>query len=194
MALRDQRRGKPRVTGFAGATHPGSRLSFTTSAPEDVNGPNTASYLLGDDAQMTQKAGPGLRGSATIRSHARTEDSRVLNQTTDWSPVKTRDPNWTIDGHHLHPGDSTPRPESPLRPNRRHDSMLEMGTMPTGQLSRTTSKTTQLTEGNLSRHNAVNPMVHNFRSPIDLAYGASRRRNNLEFPDNGSRLTFTLRQ
>jgi hypothetical protein len=194
MALRDQRRGKSRVTGFADATHPGSRLSFTPSAPEDVNGPNTASYLMGDDAQMTQKAGPGLRGSATIRSHARTEDSRVLNQTTDWSPVKARDPNWTIDGDHVHPGDSTPQPESPLRPNRRHDSMLEMGTMPTGQLSRTTSKTTQLTEGNLSRHNAVNPMVHNFRSPIDLAYGASRRRNNLEFPDNGSRLTFTLRQ
>ncbi|TFK44987.1 hypothetical protein BDQ12DRAFT_642091 [Crucibulum laeve] len=70
----------------------------------------------------------------------------------------------------------TPTALPPIRPNRRRGHGIELGGIE------------GLTESNLSMHNMrlsnVNPMVHNFTSPIDLAYGQ---------PSNESRLTFSRR-
>ncbi|KAG5642211.1 hypothetical protein DXG03_003403 [Asterophora parasitica] len=62
--------------------------------------------------------------------------------------------------------DSLPR-LPPIRPNRRRGQDVELGGMDL------------MTEDNLSKHNVrpsnVNHMVHNFTSPIDLAYASAQQ-------------------
>jgi len=68
----------------------------------------------------------------------------------------------------------------PIRPNRRKGHDVELGGMD------------MMTEDNLSKHNvkisSVNHMVHNFTSPIDLAYASGQQQRG-----NGSWLTFNQR-
>ncbi|KAF8058703.1 hypothetical protein FPV67DRAFT_1720777 [Lyophyllum atratum] len=68
----------------------------------------------------------------------------------------------------------------PIRPNRRKGQDVELGGID------------QMTEDNLSRHNLkpsnVNHMVHNFTSPIDLAYSSGQQQRG-----TGSWLTFNRR-
>ncbi|KAF9463550.1 hypothetical protein BDZ94DRAFT_1308664 [Collybia nuda] len=65
----------------------------------------------------------------------------------------------------------------PIRPNRRRGRDVELGGMDA-----------TLSENNLSKHNLrssnLNPMVHNFTSPIDLAYDNA-------YDDKGAWLTFS---
>ncbi|KAF4600088.1 hypothetical protein EYR40_007194 [Pleurotus pulmonarius] len=82
---------------------------------------------------------------------------------------------------------SLPKIVAPLRPNRNR-----LGPSPDVEMDSMNPSAIRLTEGNLSQHNLrvgnVNPMVHNFTSPIDLMYQPAL--GNLARA-NGSRLTFT---
>lgn len=240
MAIRDQKQGNIRLNQFATTSQHGSSPSVATW--QDAADPRTAAYLIDDDDQLSHARGHISKNqhqqqymtqrnpSGGVLTQQVNLDTRILNQTTDWSPSAKGQPRWKVEGGHtdgeevldtqsapapthaqLQPGvvPTTYGSDMPLRPNRRGESALEMGTLPPmqqqqlqppGRLSRQTTKGTtsgQLTENNLSRHNAVNPMVHNFRSPIDVMYGPRRRpgaTNHLEFQNNESRLTFTPRR
>ncbi|KAH8827820.1 hypothetical protein DL96DRAFT_1119389 [Flagelloscypha sp. PMI_526] len=67
-----------------------------------------------------------------------------------------------------------------MRPNRRLGSDIELGGMSPNGSTTPPSNTATPRRGRMSR---VNPLVHNFTSPIDLMSGGT--------PSNGSRLTFT---
>ena len=143
----------------------------------------------------------------------------ILNQTTDWtgSPSSHRnhhqpERSWTADGDNI-PDEPQMSPEMPLRPNRRVNSIVEMG-VPLGNAS-ASGTNTDLSRVSSGRR-VVHHMLRDFRSPIgknslytpivwppvlivtlflspcmlDVASGSGRR-NNLEFNNNGSRLTFT---
>ncbi|KAF8911575.1 hypothetical protein CPB84DRAFT_1912674 [Gymnopilus junonius] len=111
------------------------------------------------------------------------------------SPVKQ---TYSFDGHVEEMVDIPYRPEMQSEPNAWEDEEERdiPAALPQAQFKpvrkkaqnrdiEMSSTSESLTEGNLSVHNMrmsnVNPMIHNFISPIDL----------YETPGNGSRLTFT---
>lgn len=76
-----------------------------------------------------------------------------------------------------------------MRPNRLVGSHVEMGTLGYNSYH-ISSNLSRVESGRTARLSTINPMVHGFTSPINLA---STTKSNLQFPNNGSRLTFTRR-
>ncbi|KAF9012612.1 hypothetical protein BDQ17DRAFT_1297791 [Cyathus striatus] len=165
---RQRQRSQGRTTSFADSNvHIRSITSMSHPIQDSMSG-TTNTYLLN---QTPMHKNIYDLHTMDIRGDTATVSVGGGSPTTVY-----KSPSWTVDDDEER--DTVPSTLPPIRPNRRRGKDIEVGGIDLPGPGR-------LTEGNLEMHDmgglGVNPMIQNFTSPIDLAYGN---------PENESRLTF----
>jgi hypothetical protein len=146
-----------------------SAITVVIFFPRSIEG-EIAARDAARERKLSRKGNSTFGGVASQTSSKPFSDSNLLTP----EPIKrdySADPELEVGGYH---GDNRDYEEAPppLRPNRKREVVIDMGNQ-------------RLTVNNLSQHNIrignVNPMIHNYTSPIDIASYADVQRGRLTF-------------